>query len=80
MPYTLYIPLYRYPDIKMEFADLIKISRVDNVRLRRPAEDPCEVTVAVTGHHLILSIQVEVQKIFSLSSLNITGDGEQDRG
>ena len=76
MPYTLNIPLYRYPDIEMEFADLIKISRVDNVRLRRPAEDPCEVTVAVTGHHLILSIQVEVQKIFSLSSLNIAGDGE----
>ena len=49
----------------MEFADLIKISRVDNVRLRRPAEDPCEVTVAVTGHHLILSIQVGVQEICS---------------
>ena len=44
--------------IIMEFADLIKISRVDNVRLRRPSEDPCEVTVAVTGHHLILSIEV----------------------
>ena len=43
---------------EMEFAELIKISRVDNVRLRRPAEDPCEVTVAVTGHHLIMSIQV----------------------
>lgn len=36
---------------------MIKISRVDNVRLRRPAEEPCEVTVAVTGHHLIMSIQ-----------------------
>ena len=66
MPYTPYIPLYRYPNIEMEFADLIKISRVDNVRLRRPAEDPCEVTVAVTGHHLILSIQVGVQKICSM--------------
>ena len=43
---------------EMEFAEMIKISRVDNVRLRRPAEDSCEVTVAVTGHHLILSIQV----------------------
>ena len=43
---------------EMEFAELIKISRVDNVRLRRPAEVPCEVTVAVTGHHLIMSIQV----------------------
>ena len=66
MPYTLNIPLYRYPVIEREFADLIKISRVDNVRLRRPAEDPCEVTVAVTGHHLILSIQVGVQKISSI--------------
>jgi len=36
---------------------MIQISRVDNVRLRRPAEDPCDVTVAITGHHLIMSIQ-----------------------
>ena len=42
----------------MEFAEMIQISRVDNVRLRRPAEDPCDVTVAITGHHLIMSIQV----------------------
>ena len=47
----------------MEFAELIHISRVDNVRLRRPAEDPCDVTVAITGHHLIMSIQVCVENI-----------------
>ena len=43
----------------MEFADLIKISRVDNVRLRRPGEAGrgCEGTVGVTGHHLILSLE-----------------------
>jgi len=45
----------------MEFADIIRISRVDNVRLRRPAEPHAEVTVAVTGHHLILSL-AEVQE------------------
>ena len=63
----------------MEFADIIRISRVDNVRLRRPAEPNAEVrdthfgrwgwlsmvspqvTVAVTGHHLILSL-AEVQE------------------
>ena len=48
----------------MEFADLIRISRVDNVRVRRPgagagagAGAGCEATVAVTGHHLILSLE-----------------------
>jgi len=39
----------------MEFAELIKISRIDNVRLRRPGKPGMDVTVAVTGHHLILS-------------------------
>ena len=41
----------------MEFAELIKVSRLDNVRLRRPGQERCEVTVAVTGHHLILSLE-----------------------
>ena len=41
----------------MEFAELIKVSRLDNVRLRRPGHPRCEVTVAVTGHHLILSLE-----------------------
>lgn len=45
----------------MEFADLIKISRVDNVRLRRAGElcHGCDATVAITGHHLILSLEEE---------------------
>ena len=41
----------------MEFAELIKVSRLDAVRLRRPGQARCEVTVAVTGHHLILSLE-----------------------
>ena len=41
----------------MEFAELIKVSRLDNVRLRRPGQERCGVTVAVTGHHLILSLE-----------------------
>ena len=32
----------------MEFADIIRISRVDNVRLRRPAEPPAEVQIQNT--------------------------------
>lgn len=43
----------------MEFAELIKISRVDNVRMRRPVKAAMEVTAAVTGHHLILSATEE---------------------
>lgn len=41
--------------MNMEFAELIKISRIDHVRLRRPGKPPSEVTVAVTGHHTIFS-------------------------
>ena len=43
----------------MEFADLIQVSRLDHVRMRRPGEEASEVTVAVTSHHLILSLQEE---------------------
>ena len=32
----------------MEFADIIRISRVDNVRLRRPAEPHAEVQIQDT--------------------------------
>ena len=37
----------------MEFADLIRISRVDNVRLRRGGEtgQGSDATVAVTGQY-----------------------------
>ena len=45
----------------MEFADLILVSRLDNVRLRRPGLAGCEVTVGVTGHHLILSLEESEQ-------------------
>ena len=43
----------------MEFADLIKVSRIDNVRVRRgvTSDNGQGVTVAVTGHHLILSLE-----------------------
>ena len=45
------------PVYQMEFAELIKVSRLDNVRLRRPGQARCEVTLAVTGHHLIISLE-----------------------
>ena len=39
----------------MEFTELIKISRVDGVRLHRPFLPPAEMSLCITGHHLILS-------------------------
>ena len=39
----------------MDFSDLIKISRVDNVILHRPFEGPMQKALGITGHHLILS-------------------------
>uniref|UniRef100_A0A8C5MCW4 Myotubularin-related protein 9 n=1 Tax=Leptobrachium leishanense TaxID=445787 RepID=A0A8C5MCW4_9ANUR len=39
----------------MEFAELIKTPRVDNVLLHRPFEPAVGGTLCLTGHHLILS-------------------------
>ncbi|OCT79099.1 myotubularin-related protein 9 [Xenopus laevis] len=39
----------------MEFAELIKTPRVDNVVLHRPFHSPVWGTLCLTGHHLILS-------------------------
>ena len=39
----------------MEFAELIKIPKLDNVILRRPLCEPTEVLLCITGHHIILS-------------------------
>ena len=44
----------------MEFADLIRVSRIDNVRVRRGVvsdSNSQNATIAVTGHHLILSLE-----------------------
>uniref|UniRef100_A0A0K2USV3 Myotubularin related protein 9 [Monodelphis domestica] n=2 Tax=Lepeophtheirus salmonis TaxID=72036 RepID=A0A0K2USV3_LEPSM len=43
----------------MEFADLIKVSRVLKVILHRPFVCPSEMTLCITGHHLILSDRFE---------------------
>jgi len=39
----------------MEFADLIKVPRVESVTLHRYHMAPVEGTLCITGHHLILS-------------------------
>lgn len=39
----------------MEFAELIKAPKVDQVILRRPLHPPTEVVLCITGHHIILS-------------------------
>lgn len=43
------------PRETMEFAELIKTPRVDNVVLHRPFYPAVEGTLCLTGHHLILS-------------------------
>lgn len=39
----------------MEFAELIKTPKVDNVILHRPRHPPTEVVLCITSHHMILS-------------------------
>ena len=39
----------------MEFAELIKAPKVDNVILHRPLYKPIEVVLCITSHHIILS-------------------------
>jgi len=43
----------------MEFIELIKAPKVDNVTLRRPLFPRIQGTLCVTGHHLILSSRRE---------------------
>jgi hypothetical protein len=44
-----------FTPVTMEFAEFIKVTRVDNVLLRRSFSEPMEGTLCITGHHLILS-------------------------
>jgi myotubularin-related protein 9 len=39
----------------MDFADLIRVPKVDKVILRRQLLPPVDGTLCITGHHLILS-------------------------
>lgn len=39
----------------MEFAELIKTPKIDNVILHRPLHKPTEVVLCITSHHIILS-------------------------
>lgn len=39
----------------MEFAELIKTPKVENVFLHRPLHKPTEVVLCITSHHMILS-------------------------
>ena len=43
----------------MEFVELIRVPKVDNVIMRRPLNPPVEGTLCITGHHLILSSRKE---------------------
>ena len=56
----------------MDFSDLIKISRVDNVILHRPFEGPIQKALGITGHHLILSsLNEKVEEIMVSAVLHV---------
>ncbi|XP_053316921.1 myotubularin-related protein 9 [Spea bombifrons] len=55
----------------MEFAELIKTPRVDNVILHRPFHPPVGGTLCLTGHHLILSSRQDKQEELWLLHANI---------
>ena len=42
----------------MEFSDLIKISRVDGVKVHQAFEHPTIMSLGITGHHLILATDI----------------------
>jgi hypothetical protein len=39
----------------MEFTELIKISKLNQVTFHPPFSDPVEMSLCITGHHIILS-------------------------
>ena len=57
----------------MEFADIIRISRVDNVRLRRPAEPPAEVQIQDT-EILVLYLIWKYRHLESFELTHTKGD------
>ena len=44
----------------MEFAEFIKINKLDRVVVTQPFKDPVEGSVCITGHHFIFSSRREV--------------------
>ena len=39
----------------MEFIELIKVPKLDNVTMTLTSKDPIEGSICITGHHLIFS-------------------------
>lgn len=39
----------------MEFIELIKVPKLDNVIVTLPLKEPVEGSICITGHHLIFS-------------------------
>jgi myotubularin-related protein 9 len=44
----------------MEFAEFVKVNKLDRVVVTQPFKDPLEGSVCITGHHLIFSARKEV--------------------
>ncbi|KAK2146123.1 hypothetical protein LSH36_631g02047 [Paralvinella palmiformis] len=55
----------------MEFADLIKVPRVESVTLHRYHMAPVEGTLCITGHHLILSSRLMAKEELWLLHRNV---------
>ncbi|KAK8753280.1 hypothetical protein OTU49_003661, partial [Cherax quadricarinatus] len=73
----LYITLYIK---KMEFAELIRISRCDRVMLHRPHHPVLDGTLCITGHHLIASARAEEHEELWLLHSNIDAVERRQQG
>lgn len=59
-------------DIDMEFIELIKVPKLDNVTITMPAKDQIDGSICITGHHLIFSSRKAVGDELWVSLLSIT--------
>lgn len=57
--FKTYTSILIFIAVKMEFAELIRISRCDRVMLHRPHFPVLDGTLCITGHHLIVSAHGE---------------------
>ena len=55
----------------MEFSELIKISRVDNVVVYKPFQEPTMMSLGITGHHLILANDIMKSQQLLVSKKNV---------
>lgn len=53
----------------MEFAEILRVRKLDNITLVQPFKSPIEGSICITGHHFIFSSRKTVSDDLTVSIL-----------